>query len=230
MAIQTGPQEICHEVGGGKKKNCGNWAEWESGNVGTAVMCNGGWTDGLYFETCPVRAECKSATDRKKHLPIFQQNQRPNGGTAVLASSLGSPMRLSPDRPVAQQTDYDRNFQRNHEAYLASLQATRGQAQATGGMIRRPAGAPQLAQTQQYQGTIPQGSPFPVQPPQTFPHHMQTPYAAPQPTMGSQTPTWLPQQDENPFGRLGKNIAQGMAGSLGWHVFDYFRNVDVFRR
>lgn len=225
MAIQTGPQEICHEVGGGSKKNCGSWAQWEPGSSGGGAMCNGGWSGGFWYEPCPVRTECKVATD-KKHLPVYTERR---GGTAVLASSPASrrfteapaPQREAPLDPAAE-------FRKNHEAYLSRLQATAPQA----GGLRRI--TPQQSQPQppgqQYMSHQGNGLPYPIQPPPTFPQQMQTPYAAPLPTTGSQTPTWLPQQEENPFGRLGKNVAQGMLGSFGWHVFDFVRNVDLFSR
>ena len=73
--------------------------------------------------------------------------------------------------------------------------------------------------------------PTPVQPPQQFPQSMQTPFAAPIPFHAvGVSPTFLPDEDEGIFSRLGKNIGQGMIPSTGWHIYDFARTVDMFGR
>ena len=72
---------------------------------------------------------------------------------------------------------------------------------------------------------------MPVMPPQGYPPAMQTPYVSPTPVynMGGVSPTFLPENGENVWHRLGKNMLQGAFNSFGWHAFDYSRSVDMFR-
>jgi hypothetical protein len=85
---------------------------------------------------------------------------------------------------------------------------------------------PQRTQTQQhYEAQYPQ----PVIPPPEYPKAMRTPYASATPVyQGGVSPTFLPRDNEEVFGRLGKNMLQGVLAGIGWHIYDYSRSVDLF--
>lgn len=224
MYLQTAPQEDSPIRG--KKKNCGTWAKWTNGQTGDAAMCNGGHYEGDYYEVCPARRECRNMTemdDGRTHLPIMNPD-RPFGGTRILASS---PAANQQGQQQGQQQQGQRPFMEGYEKWLSGLsttqRATIGQQQQQGAMSRQ-------AQPVQNQQPNFHHFPHPIMPPENFPQAMQTPYAAPIPHhAGGITPTFLPEEDGNIWMRLGKNVAQGMIGSTGWHVFDFARNVDLFR-
>lgn len=44
------------------------------------------------------------------------------------------------------------------------------------------------------------------------------------------SPTFLPNEADTVFNRLGKNVMQGWVSSLGWHLFDMAQQVDFFPR
>lgn len=66
-----------------------------------------------------------------------------------------------------------------------------------------------------------------VKPDETVSPALRTPYVMPNPTLAV-SPTFVPEDDEGIFSRLGKNIAQGMVNATGWHIFDFSRHVDMF--
>lgn len=73
------------------------------------------------------------------------------------------------------------------------------------------------------------GYPQPIIPPEEYPKAMRTPYASITPVyQGGVSPTFLPRDNEEVFGRLGKNMLQGVLASSGWHIYDYSRSVDLF--
>jgi hypothetical protein len=225
MRVQTGPQEESPIPG--RMKNCSSWAKYESGFTGAAAMCNGGHFDGDYYETCPVRFQCKTDTDSKKHLPVMNPSQ-PFGGTRMIASTPntgGTPSGFGAD---------PHRWRREQEARLAGFPTSMPSgrpAQVGGAQPARPA-YPQAQQVGGYPSVpYPVYYPQPVAPPPQFPAAMQTQYASPIPFhAGGVTPTFLPHDGENIWSRLGKNVAQGMIGSTGWHIFDFARNVDFFGR
>lgn len=68
-------------------------------------------------------------------------------------------------------------------------------------------------------------------PPPDYPPAAATPYAAPRhPYVGGVSPTFIPEEGESTWARLGKNAVQGMFSAVGWHVFDYANHVDLFGR
>lgn len=231
MRLQTGPQEDSPIPG--KMKNCQLWAAYETGNSGTAAMCNGGHYDGDYYEPCPVRFQCKNETDSKRHLPVMNPPQ-PFGGTRIIAST--------PNLSQQQQQQYRRGedhpffsdpqrWRREHEARMATMPTSMpGRPQQVGGA------QPARANNQPVDGWFPTAPypayyPQPVSPPPQYPPAMQTPYASPIPFhAGGITPTFLPAPGESVWSRLGKNVGQGMIGAFGWQVFDLARNVDFFGR
>lgn len=228
MRVQTGPQEESPIPG--RMKNCSSWAKYESGFTGEAAMCNGGHYDGDYYEPCPVRFHCKSETDGKKHLPVMNPAQ-PFGGTRMIASTPNT----QPSQGGGFGADPYR-WRREQESRLAGFPTTMSaRPSQVGGAQPARAGAAQQpgpAQAANYPSVpYPIYFPQPVSPPPQFPPAMQTSYAAPIPFhAGGVTPTFLPAAGENIWSRLGKNVAQGMIGSTGWHVFDFARSVDFFGR
>ena len=66
-------------------------------------------------------------------------------------------------------------------------------------------------------------------PPEDAPEAMRTKYVAPS-TNRHVSPTFIPEEGEGVFSRLGRNIVQGAVNSLGWHVFDYSLHVDMFKK
>ena len=231
MRLQTGPQEDSPIPG--RMKNCSFWAAYEAGNVGTAAMCNGGHYEGDYYEPCPVRYQCKSDTDNKRHLPVMNPTQ-PFGGTRILASTPN----IQQDRQQQGEWRRDQPFfadpgrwRREHEQRMANLPTSvpRRPEQVGGARPANPvnyehmSGFPSVPYPTYY--------PHPVSPPPQFPPAMQTPYASPIPFhAGGITPTFLPAPGESVWSRLGKNVGQGMIGAFGWQVFDLARNVDFFGR
>jgi len=197
------------------KRNCTTWAEYETpGSSRTANLCNGGWytnRDGSSerYEACLSRYECKQATARERvHLPVVQQTnpERPFGNRPS-STIVGS----SPNLPSAADRLYG-------GSWAPAMPSNLPQRQPTG------PGMPAPSQVQ-----VP--LPYPVQPPKEWPQAMHTPYAGPTPVHGGGiTPTFLPSKDESIFSRLFLNVAQGMIGASGWHVFDYSRTVDLFSR
>lgn len=185
-------------------------------------MCNGGIFDGDTYDPCPSREPCRQATLNKVHLNVVRSPS--HNRTQIVGST----------KPVSAPSDGWRttrqaieNGARLMNAAPTTLAAARP-AQGTGMMM---SGQPQPGQANYPGVPYPMYVPTPVQPPQQFPQAMQTPFAAPIPFhAGGISPTFLPDHDEGIFSRLGKNVGQGMIASVGWHVFDFARNVDMFGR
>ena len=191
-----------------KKKNCNEWALFEPRHSSaSAAMCNGGYYDGDRYPECPSKYDCKAATVKKEKgkraLPVMNPSRpfstRTIGGT--------------PNLP---------KFERASPFAWTSLPTKNGE-QVEVDEDETPWHYPY--------GQFPMAVvPPPVMPaPGQYPLAMQTPYARPTPThMGGITPTFLPVGKHDIFSRLGKNIAQGMIGATGWHIFDFARTVDLF--
>lgn len=229
MRTQTGPQEDSPIPG--RMKNCQTWAAYETGNGGTAAMCNGGYYEGDYYEPCPVRFQCKSDTDNKRHLPVMNPSQ-PFGGTRIIASTPNIQQVQNqghrPDHPFF--SDPQR-WRREHEQRMSGLPTSMpGRPPQVGGA--QPSRQAQPTQSTGFPSVpYPTYYPHPVSPPSQYPPAMQTPYASPIPFhAGGITPTFLPAAGESVWSRLGKNVGQGMIGAFGWQVFDLARNVDFFGR
>lgn len=221
MQVQTGLTVIGPT---GKQKNCRSWAEFEEPrksvpNVpNTANLCNGGWFKGDYYEECAAKFECAQETRAKaegrRYLPLHQpqtHQERPFGSQLLATTPNLSDMlkqdRWQPSLPASMPKSYVQQTQNGQ------------QQRANPGQVPTP-----------FQ--VPHPLPYPVQPPSDWPKAMQTPYAGPVPVMGGGgiTPTFLPVQDEDPFARLIRNVANGLVGSTGWHIFDFSRSVDLFGR
>jgi hypothetical protein len=231
MSAQTGKQVICRETG--KMKNCGTFAEWEEGHSGSAAMCNGGIYDGDSYDVCPSRGECQRAMVRQaeqpdnRYLPVMG-----NGRTQI----VGQTPAARPAQPAGQpgpMQQWRPPYADSYERYMGAPTTIPARTSSGGGLApARPAQpAAQPGQINYPTSPYPMYVPTPIQPPQQFPQAMQTPFAAPVPFhAGGVTPTFLPEDGEGIFTRLGKNIGQGMIGSFGWQVFDFARNVDMFGR
>lgn len=218
---QTAKQEWCRETG--RMKNCGTFAEYEGGNSGEAAMCNGGIYDGDTYDSCPSREPCRQATVQLRPKPSALAER--NYGTQIVgrtASATPENGWRAASSAAAQSW------------WSASTTMPAARPPAGGVPQTRPAGQPPQANAanMSYPGVpYPMYVPTPVQPPQQFPQSMQTPFAAPIPFhAGGVSPTFLPDEDEGIFSRLGKNIGQGMIASTGWHIYDFARTVDMFGR
>jgi hypothetical protein len=207
--IQTGPRIACEEIPG-KSQNCNAFGEYElPGNSPEAAMCNGGAYKGDWYNECPVKFECKTRTLRKHSLPILNE-PKPFGARSQIVAQTPNVNDML--RPVWEGLPASLTMPTNIPTKTAS---------PSGGTVRGPVEPHQ----------IPYPHAYPVKPPETYPVAMQTAYAGPQPVMtGGVTPTFLPANNEGIFGRLAKNVAQGMVGSTGWHIFDYARTIDMFGR
>jgi hypothetical protein len=234
MRVQTGPQEESPIPG--KLKNCSSWAKYEAGYTGEAAMCNGGHYDGDYYEPCPVQFHCRNETDEKKRRLTVMNPAQPFGGNRIIASTPNMPQQQTQH---AGNMDFDyRRWREDYERRLAQAPTTAPArpAQIGGAQPARPASPAVAASAAPQQFQYP-STPYPVYypqaitPPTQFPQTMQTQYAAPIPFhAGGITPTFLPANGESVWSRLGKNVAQGMIGSTGWHIFDLARTVDFFGR
>lgn len=58
---------------------------------------------------------------------------------------------------------------------------------------------------------------------------LRTPFVAPGEHHAELVPTFLPDEVESTWERLGKNLAQGMIAACGWALYNYCRNVDLFK-
>lgn len=202
----------------GKQKNCKSWAEYEEprpsvqGKPNTANLCNGGWYKGDYYESCESRPECssetKAASQTKRFFGSQTHAERPFG-SQLLATTPNLDNMIKTDQWSALPATMPKSY----------LQPSQQQ------QPNRPShGVPTPFH-------IATPLPYPVQPPADWPRSMQAPYVGPTPVMsGGLTPTFLPAADENPFGRLLRNIANGMVGSAGWQTFDLARSIDMFGR
>lgn len=102
----------------GKKKNCGQWAEYEPPHSSaTSRLCHGGWFDGEEYSPCPVRAECKAATmgetrSEPRRLPLLNPGQMPMSRPAL---SQPQPFRALPTtlpttQAAAQKYGYNESY------------------------------------------------------------------------------------------------------------------------
>jgi hypothetical protein len=198
----------------GTWKNCNSWAEYETpGSSETAKMCNGGWFQGDNYDPCESINTCRSATiakqnSERRHLPVYQSTnpERPFFGSRTIAATPNLSDGLQ---------GWPRFGQLPTTMPKASVQTSMGRPTV-------PMPSPMQVGVQ---------LPYPVKPPAEWPSAMHTAYAGPVPVQhGGVTPTFLPQEGEGVFERLGKNVAQGLVGSTGWHIFDFARTVDLFRR
>lgn len=185
-------------------KNCREWALYEPAHTSTSAnLCNGGRFEGVFYEPCSMRAACRVATERR----AVEGNMEESGG----------PRRLPVLNPMSPQAVAPR--------YLEATPLR------VPDFNRLPTSIPQQRtsqQLQQYQASA--QYPQPVLPPKEYPRAMQTPFASMTPVyQGGVSPTFLPRDSENVFGRLGTNMLQGVFAVLGWHVYDYARTVDLFR-
>ena len=217
--------------------NCKTWAHYESpGSTPTASLCSGGKHEGLFYDECPSMADCKAATLRAndgcsldgrryqqstRNLPVINNRERPFGSQLLQGTSFGRQPPPPQQQQPQQQQQVPNNLFRQWN-FDQNLPTNIKQAQGTPPNQARQA----LVTPMQLNSPVP----FPVQPPQEWPRSMHTPYVAPSGYQGGGiTPTFLPEPGEGTPARLAKNIAQGMLGSAGWHIFDYMRSVDIFK-
>ena len=201
-------------------KNCGTFAEYGGGNSGEAAMCNGGIYDGDTYDPCPSRGPCQQATLQLRPKQAAAPDR--NYGTQIVGRTPGAT-----PAPENGWRDASRNAQESWWRASTTLPAARPAAGQAPPRNNQP--APTGANLAYPSVPYPAYVPTPIQPPQQFPQAMQTPFAAPIPFhAGGVSPTFLPDEDEGIFSRLGKNIGQGMIASTGWHVYDFARTVDMF--
>lgn len=193
----------------GKSKNCTVWADYESQTAGTPTskLCNGGHYEGKYWYPCASKYDCRDATAQAvKHDQEVQQRYHlpMHPGSQLMGPSLSSPAatRVPTSNPTG--------------SFVNALAG------------RVPPPAPQGAAAPLFSAP---GAPMPVVPPPAYPQAMQAPYVHHQQhSMLGTTPTFLPLEGENVWGRLGKNIGQGMIGSLGYQIASLANAVDFFGR
>lgn len=186
-------------------------------------MCNGGIYDGDTYDSCPSRDGCRQATVqlRPKHAAVPDRNY----GTQI----VGRTPSAAPQNGWRSTVDDAASYLWKSSTTMPAARPAPGQPQQL-----RPtpnqAGQPGVGLNYPT-APYPMYVPTPIQPPQQFPQAMQTQFAAPIPFhAGGVSPTFLPDDGESVFSRLGKNIGQGMIASTGWHVFDFARTVDMFGR
>lgn len=199
----TIPMGAQKEGPSGRMKNCDTWAEYEDvGTSETARLCSGGIFQGERFTECPSRTDCLAATRR---LAAAQEERR--GG---VYTAQGKPFGSTVLASSMVRRDGPRNGGQPYswEPLPTSIPTNRVQQQAT------------------------VTGPIAATPPTTNPVSMQTPYVVPATVQpgGSVSPTFLPVGNENAWGRLCKNVAQGWMNSTGWHIFDLSRSIDFFRK
>ena len=207
----------------GHRKNCDSWGVYENrGESDTAAMCHGGWFDGEKFRECPSKFHCRQATrDGPQPRAAPAMNPSKPYGSRLLGSTRGSdPLykftRMAEERPLPRMP--------------TSIPAKRGRS-------ARPPNAsqavPYYAQARAQQNQYPsQGAtyyPTPAEPPAEFPVEMRTPFVAPS-GVATTSPSFLPVNGEGLAGRLTKNMAQGAMGAVAWHLFEFTRSVDMFRK
>lgn len=200
---QTGPQSRSPITG--VKKNCGTWAEYEPGYSGSAAMCNGGTYDDDTYNPCPAREYCKQETRNKQ--------ARSNRTLPIL--NTGKPFGYRPGSNLIASTPNTKE-----QSWRSKLEEWKN----------RPFPMSQYTTQRTSQEECDTRLPHPVQPPSDWPESMRTPFASPIPVTGNGfSPTFLPAAGEDPFERLGKNLIQGALSAIGWQIFDFARNVDMFR-
>lgn len=198
----------------GKSKNCTVWADYESQTAGTPTskLCNGGQYEGKYWYPCASKYDCRDATEAAKreeaakyHLPQYPVMGQP--GT-LMGPALASPA-AAPRVPTSNPTPF--------MSALAGRPVAPQVSAAVPGPVAPLHAAP--------------GAAVPVVPPPAYPVAMQAPHVYhPQHATIGVTPTFLPLEGENVWGRLGKNIGQGMIGSFGYQIASLANAVDFFGR
>lgn len=193
----------------GKSKNCTVWADYEPQTAGTPTskLCNGGNYEGKYWYPCASKYDCRDATEAAKreeaakyHLPMYQ-------GAPAMGPALSAP--AATRVPTTNPSPF--------ASALAGRVPPPPQQQLSMGPPTPMYAAP--------------GAAMPVVPPQAYPAAMQAPHVYhPQHATIGVTPTFLPLEGENVWGRLGKNIGQGMIGSFGYQIASLANAVDFFGR
>lgn len=193
----------------GKQKNCTTWADYEEPGTETSKLCNGGVYEGKHWWPCSSRYDCKSATLQAQAAAqnVYQIRTPSN--------PQPSPTAITTRLPTAN----------------ASPQGSPAAA-----LAGRPPGyqvpAPQPVMPPPVPLHAAPMSPMPIVPPQAYPQAMQAPHVFHPQGHGMMgvTPTFLPGEGENVWGRLGKNIGQGMIGSFGYQIWSLASAVDFFGR
>jgi hypothetical protein len=234
----------------GRPKNCQQWALYEPPDESPeATLCHGGRYQGGNYSPCPSRADCQRATYRRQ-----EEKERPfptlNAARPFRDRVIDEPAASPPEWRLQLPEDYRRNGGVGSRVIGETANAS---VRPTEWRLRLPAEPPSAAVSlptrpltkgaQGYYNSPPAqtgatqqshysgGYPTPVIPPNEFPSAMRTWFAAPTPTpvsVGGITPTFLPVGRRDVFGRLVKNAAQGCVGAIGWHVYDFARNIDLF--
>jgi hypothetical protein len=202
---QTGDQEPSPIPG--KMMNCGDFGTFEP-STSTSIskaLCHGGRYFGDVYLPCPVRAECRNAAieQKNKRLPVVNSAPAaPEPERRFTNPFAGQMLRMPDYRTQPTQLPQARAVDQAKAAATAAVDAAAAAVAAQ---------APQV-----------------VVPPVDNPPGMRTPFAAAMNFIGEMSPTFLPQENEDIFERLFKNIVQGMISAIGWQLYNLARVADLF--
>jgi hypothetical protein len=233
--IKMAAQQPCKECPG-KKQNCGAFGTYLSDkSEDTAkAMCHGGLYCNEMYVKCPVQDECRAVTE-KARLPIAPTAAASRGPAADVVSAA---LRQAAEAVQAVTLPSFRvgNFGMPTETQMPRAQepqpATAPRPTVVGQVLNAAAqqvksampSTPELSAQVRANGQFPSAY-VPLK--DALPA-MRSAFAAPHPSNGELSPTFLPNEGESTWSRLLKNILQGMLAALGWVLWNYARTIDLF--
>ena len=243
----------------GKRQNCGSFGTFEpaDSDATSATLCHGGDCLGRTYEPCAVMRECKLATIRKKLKRA--EDADPEAILNLLANADNDDEPEEEDDEDEEEEDMDEETEkellgggfRRHRVNAPDwgnleTKIPMAERDASGGEVEAPqreAPRPRHTYAEQARAMseppvvlVNEGCVGPSQfgrvvlPNPGSLRGLRTPFVAPSEHYGGEiVPTYLPDESENTWERMGKNMAQGMLAAAGWVLYNYCRNVDLFK-
>lgn len=231
----------------GRQQNCMSYGTYEpfGSDKPYAALCHGGFYEGANYSECPVRLECKNATDRKRIeagerevLPQLREAMKDENNPlhsmfkprvfrvpdfSDIPTTI--PMRQVEEEPEEEEEDLEEDDELEEDEEEQEEEAEEEEPEEEDEAVARASAAPT---GRRMRG--PKGKRFPraVMPDGDAPRGMRSAFASRTPGYGEIAPTFLPSATESPWKRLFKNVAQGILAAIGFTLWNYCRTIDLF--
>lgn len=210
-----------------------------------AALCHGGRYEGRLYRECPSIRECKIATLRRKQDLLAQQNKQleeeeeteeeevEEGEEEEEAEEEEAPP--APPTKARDPAELFRTLFKAHEFKVPDLSELPTKLPSARPVVTpRPAAPPAATPPAPAAPTGPTvvgpATQFNqvVMPSSEAPPGMRSSYAAPTAGFAETAPTFTPREGESTWGRLWKNVVQGVIAAIGWALWNYCRTIDLF--